>query len=273
MNNEAENKNTADAVISVQTGDNTVTSSNDTTVNNTNTNDATNSVENANSNENTNQNQDSNENTVDNKDTNVNDVNATNNNNSNAVVDSSSNAVNNVVVNVTVIDSDSECSHVDAKQNGPERCEMTTNSPSDGYEVDVSRMSCEVTKHQVKEVLDAGLRILQGKPLTKSNIIQITYILWSVTKKMKVRSNIKKEILLAGVSALIDCQTDITPIDKQVLKLMVNDIISQVVDVVSRAKKDGADNCLTNCLSCCLGVPDPPELVEAEKRKCAEQNK
>lgn len=228
---DAKTTNTADAVVSVQTGDNT----NTTTADNTNTNETSNNAEN------TNQNQDTN----------------------NVKNDNTSSAVNNVVVNVTVVDSDSDCEH-ESKQNGPERCEMTTD-PKPDYDIDVSHMSCEVTKYQVKEVLDAGLRLLQGKPLTKSNIIQITYVLWSVTKKMNVRPTVKKEILLAGISALIDCQENITPIDKQVLKLMVNDIIGQVVDVVTRAKKDGADNCLTRCLSCCLGVPDPPELTAIKK--------
>ena len=165
----------------------------------------------------------------------------------------SSNAVNNVIVNVTVVDNDNvrnDDSGIKPTSNNVNNCEI-------GVEPTANNVpEYKINEQQIKEVFNAGLALLNGKPLTKSNIIQVTYILWSVTKKMNVCGDVKREILLTGISSLIEHQQDITDIDKEVLKLMVRDVLGQVIDIVSDAKKAGSKNCLTNCLSYCLGVSD-----------------
>lgn len=105
----------------------------------------------------------------------------------------------------------------------------------------------------VDEVVSAGRKVLNKKPLTKDNIIWLVGALYLVTKKMTVTGSMKKRILLEGMLLLIDAQQDIGDVEKELLKEMVTDIVGQVVEAVHQAVGAGNDGCLIRCCLCLLG--------------------
>ena len=100
-----------------------------------------------------------------------------------------------------------------------------------------SQADIRITRIHVKNLTDNIEKVLDGEPLSKSNILLVTYSCISLTKKfvgpnkVKLPGAIKKEILLTALETFIDNDEELDANDRQLLKLMVRDVVSSAVDL------------------------------------------
>jgi len=109
-------------------------------------------------------------------------------------------------------------------------------------------LDTRVTKNHVAFLVDNAKNILQGRPLSKSNIIGIAFRLYTLSMKMKnsngskMKGIVKKDALLAALKNLINSDKSLSEEDKDNLFAML-DMVSITID--ARYAEDKQKN--TNC--------------------------
>ena len=106
-----------------------------------------------------------------------------------------------------------------------------------------NELDMRVTKTHVKILLDAAENVLQGRNLTKGNIIRVTYVLMRAGDKMKkTKGIVKKYALLAALDMLIAKNNTINQEEKDMLFTMVHDVVSQTIDARHLDKNNNSNN-------------------------------
>lgn len=92
-------------------------------------------------------------------------------------------------------------------------------------------LDTRVTKLHVKALFDAGSNVLDGRSLTKGNIIRVAFALMHVAKNMKkTKGSTKKQALLTALDLLIQKDKSMDDEEKDMLFVMVHGIVSQSID-------------------------------------------
>ena len=107
------------------------------------------------------------------------------------------------------------------------------NQQASKYEnIDLSNnLDVRVTKIHVVSLLEASEKVLQGRSLTKNNIIRVAFALMHVASGFtNVKGVVKKYALLEVLDYIIRKDTSINQEEKDMLLTMVYGIVSQVID-------------------------------------------
>ena len=107
------------------------------------------------------------------------------------------------------------------------------NQQASKYEnIDLSNnLDVRVTKIHVVSLLEASEKVLQGRSLTKNNIIRVAFALMHVASSFtNVKGVVKKYALLEVLDYIIRKDTSINQEEKDMLLIMVYGIVSQVID-------------------------------------------
>lgn len=92
-------------------------------------------------------------------------------------------------------------------------------------------LDVRVTKIHVKTLVNSAQKLLQGRSLSKNNILRIAFALMHVSDKIKnVKGFVKKQSLLAALDHLIQTDTHLSQNDKDMLLIMVYGVVSQAID-------------------------------------------
>ena len=111
-------------------------------------------------------------------------------------------------------------------------------------------LDVRITKMHVKTLLDTINNILDGRSLNNGNIIRVTYACVSLAKKMKnsdgtaLKGALKKEAVLTAIATAIRTDKSLNEDDREILILMVHDVVGSAIDVLVDA--DGANK------ACCV---------------------
>jgi hypothetical protein len=110
-----------------------------------------------------------------------------------------------------------------------------------------------ITQARIKEVEDSIDIILDGRPLTKMNILRVSINAMSTTASMvELPNNVKKMVLIAALNHAIEIgcnNASISELEKEFLLTMVDEVVSQVIDL---AHEIASKKLLSMPKDCCM---------------------
>lgn len=131
------------------------------------------------------------------------------------------------------------------------RCGVSDDDPYRDLYVVPPHMNPAVRMHHIIQIIRAIYNVLMGKPLTASMVIHVVFAVWQVTKNMEdLRGGVKKEVMMWGIQQVVSAQDTLSKEDSVLLMMMVEEVLSGMIDTISAAKKSGAK--IPCWLSCCV---------------------
>ncbi len=92
-------------------------------------------------------------------------------------------------------------------------------------------LDTRVTRLHMDALIGAAEKVLEGRSLTKNNIVRVAFALMHVGEKMTgVKGKVKKEALLAALDVMVQRDKGLGQEEKDMLSIMINDVVSRVVD-------------------------------------------
>ena len=110
-------------------------------------------------------------------------------------------------------------------------------------------LDLRITKIHIQTILDTINKQLNGRSLTKGNIIHVTYACLSMTKRLKtgkvyLPNKLKKQVLLAALRQHLKNDKNLSDNDRELLMLMVSDVIDTGIDVLVTANASNSGCCI-----------------------------
>jgi hypothetical protein len=106
-----------------------------------------------------------------------------------------------------------------------------------------------IKKIHVDTILSAIDKTLEGRSLTKGNVIRVAWSCMSLCNKLRTENGkqlpgaLKKEILLFALSRYIEKDSGLNVDDKGLLIMIVHDVVNTTVDVLAESTH-GAKCCI-----------------------------
>jgi len=106
-------------------------------------------------------------------------------------------------------------------------------------------LDLEITKMHIKTLVDTINKLLDGRPLDKSNIFHVTYACIRLAKKMKdsrgkpLKGVLKKKAVVTAIATVLKNTADLSNDDYNLLIMITDDLISSAIDVIVSADAQG----------------------------------
>ena len=130
---------------------------------------------------------------------------------------------------------------VNVQQNKPDSKPNVQDKSDDCNEKYILHPDIRVTQARIKEVETNIALMLDGRPLSKLNILRIATGCMRITKNMsELPKNVKKIVLITALNRAIGTQCDknfISEMEKEALLLMVSEVVSEVIDITYEISK------------------------------------
>jgi len=164
---------------------------------------------------------------------------------SNDILVAQSVPINNVPINNVPVQ--------DMKVQGPPVQNMSVQSSVESKSVAlrIPPTELQITDDHVKKIMSSMQSVMNGKTLTKSNILTVVVNVYAVANSMAdLTPNLRQTVIVNALENIID-QQDLSEEETVVLNFMVQEVVGKFLNIVSDIKNGDLKLKLPKCNSCC----------------------
>jgi hypothetical protein len=120
---------------------------------------------------------------------------------------------------------------------------------TDDFTLDDS-LDVRIEKIHVKNLLNALDTILQGRKLTKGNMIRVAAALMNFSKQNNLPNKLKKQALMQALNIFLKKDKDLTEEDRELMLILVSEVVDNAIDVLYDNAKLAGEKIRSWC--CCV---------------------